>query len=89
MRCLAYPQDHVWWCVGGRMGKETVIYGRLHAKYPIIDALTQQFEELQQLRDRVRRAEAIAIWAWRNRRSSGRGRSRGCGSIRRHRRRPQ
>jgi len=44
------------------MGKAgTVIYGRLHAKYSVIDALTQQFEELQQLRDRVRRAEAKAM----------------------------
>jgi hypothetical protein len=43
------------------MGKGTVTYGRLHAKYCVIDALSQQFEELQQLRDRVRRAEAKAM----------------------------
>ena len=57
------------------MGKGgTVIYGRLHAKYSVIDALTQQFEELQQLRDRVRRAEAKAVRA---RRYQGRRQEKG------------
>ena len=37
----------------------------LYLRLEALKALTQQLEELQQLRDRVREAEAKAIRAWR------------------------
>jgi hypothetical protein len=51
--------------LGGRMSNRTKASDRSHALYLRLKKLTQQFEELQQLRDRVRRAEAKAIRAWR------------------------
>jgi hypothetical protein len=46
-----------------------------------VEILAQQLEELEQLRDRVRRAEAKAIGVWRRRRSSRKRRA-GCSSVR-------
>ena len=47
------------------------------ALYLRVKTLTQQFEELQQLRDRVRRAEGKAVRAWRY---QGRKQEKGYGS---------
>ena len=47
------------------MSNRTKASDRSHAAYLRAKTLIQQFEELQRLRDRVRRAEAKAIRAWR------------------------
>jgi hypothetical protein len=47
------------------MSNRTKASDRSNARYLRLKKLTQQFEELQQLRDQVRRAEAKAIRALR------------------------
>jgi hypothetical protein len=69
------------------MRNRTQTYNRSLALRHCVETLTQQFEELQQLRDRVRRAEVKAICASRYQLSCPRGKSAHCGSLRRHGRR--
>ena len=52
-----------------------------------VETLTQQFEELKQLRDRIRRVEAKAIYASRYRRSRWRKQTAHWRSLRRSARR--
>src|ERR1700730_18907444 len=59
-------------------------HNRLRALRVSVEALTQQFEELQQLRHRLRRVEAKAICTSRYQRSCWRGKRARCGSPRRH-----
>jgi len=64
------------------MSNHTELYDR-RLLYLRVKMLTQQFEELQQLRDRVRRAEAKAKGAGRRQRSWRIKRPTGCGPVRR------
>ena len=52
--------------LGGCMKNRIKSASRPRAFYSRVKTLIQQFEELQQLRERVRRAEAKAVRAWRN-----------------------
>ena len=67
------------------MGSDAQFHDRLLSLSIRIATLTQQFEEVQLLRDRVRRVMAKAIYSSMYRRSCGQ-RAR-CGSLRRNRKR--